>query len=127
STRTRQYEEFRRYTDEIDDQHERLMTLRGLLRLRTGVLDPVPLQEVEPVEAITRRFMTGAMSYGSISQEAHETLAIAMNRLGGMSNSGESGEDSVRLRDPERRSAITQIPSGRGGGPRERPRPRPGN
>ncbi|HLQ79480.1 MAG TPA: glutamate synthase large subunit [Brachybacterium sp.] len=115
STRTRQYEEFRRYTDEIDDQHERLMTLRGLLRLRTGVLDPVPLQEVEPVEAITRRFMTGAMSYGSISQEAHETLAIAMNRLGGMSNSGEGGEDSVRLRDPERRSAITQIASGRFG------------
>ena len=115
STRTRQYEEFRRYTDEVDDQHERLMTLRGLLRLRTGALTPVPLQEVEPVEAITRRFMTGAMSYGSISQEAHETLAIAMNRLGGMSNSGEGGEDPERLRDPERRSAIKQIASGRFG------------
>ncbi|ATG54963.1 glutamate synthase large subunit [Brachybacterium ginsengisoli] len=115
STRTRQYEEFRRYTDEVDDQHERLMTLRGLLRLRTGDLPPVPLEEVEPVEEITRRFMTGAMSYGSISQEAHETLAIAMNQLGGMSNSGEGGEDPERLRDPARRSAIKQIASGRFG------------
>ncbi|ASK67245.1 glutamate synthase large subunit [Brachybacterium avium] len=115
STRTRQYEEFRRYTDEVDDQHQRLMTLRGLLRLRTREQEPVPLDEVEPVEAITRRFMTGAMSYGSISQEAHETLAIAMNRLGGMSNSGEGGEDPERLRDPERRSAIKQIASGRFG------------
>ena len=115
STRTRQYEEFRRYTDDIDHQHERLMTLRGLLRLRTGALPPVPLEEVEPVSEITRRFMTGAMSYGSISQEAHETLAIAMNRLGGMSNSGEGGEDPERLRDPERRSAIKQIASGRFG------------
>ncbi|AXK45024.1 glutamate synthase large subunit [Brachybacterium saurashtrense] len=115
STRTRQYEEFRKYTDAVDDQHEQLMTLRGLLRLRTGALPPVPLDEVEPVESITRRFMTGAMSYGSISQEAHETLAIAMNRLGGMSNSGEGGEDPERLRDPERRSAIKQIASGRFG------------
>jgi len=115
STRTRQYEEFRRYTDEVDDQHERLMTIRGLLRLRTGALGPVPLEEVESVEEITRRFMTGAMSYGSISQEAHETLAIAMNQLGGMSNSGEGGEDPERLRDPERRSAIKQIASGRFG------------
>ncbi|MGO1226824.1 MAG: glutamate synthase large subunit [Brachybacterium sp.] len=115
STRTRQYEEFRRYTDEVDDQHERLMTIRGLLRLRTGALEPVPLTEVEGVDAITRRFMTGAMSYGSISQEAHETLAIAMNQLGGMSNSGEGGEDPERLRDPERRSAIKQIASGRFG------------
>ena len=115
STRTRQFEEFRRYTDEVDDQHERLMTLRGLLRLRTGALEPVPLTEVEGVDAITRRFMTGAMSYGSISQEAHETLAIAMNQLGGMSNSGEGGEDPERLRDPERRSAIKQIASGRFG------------
>ncbi|MGO2606315.1 MAG: glutamate synthase large subunit [Brachybacterium tyrofermentans] len=115
STKNRQYEEFRRYTDEVDDQHERLMTIRGLLQLRTGELDPIPIDEVEPVEEITRRFMTGAMSYGSISQEAHETLAIAMNRLGGMSNSGEGGEDPERLRDPERRSAIKQIASGRFG------------
>ena len=115
STRTQRYDEFRRYTDEIDAQHEHLMTLRGLLRLRTDERDPIPLEEVEPVEAITRRFMTGAMSYGSISQEAHETLAIAMNRLGGMSNSGEGGEDPERLRDPERSSAIKQIASGRFG------------
>ncbi|MGP9537077.1 glutamate synthase large subunit [Brachybacterium sp. AOP43-C2-M15] len=115
STRTRQFEEFRRYTDEVDQQHENLMTLRGLLQLRTDDQEPIPLEEVEPVEEITRRFMTGAMSYGSISQEAHETLAIAMNRLGGMSNSGEGGEDRERLRDPERRSAIKQIASGRFG------------
>ncbi|WP_114856087.1 glutamate synthase large subunit [Brachybacterium sp. YJGR34] len=115
STRHRQYDEFRRYTDEVDEQHEHLMTLRGLLQLRAEEREPIPLEEVEPVEAITRRFMTGAMSYGSISQEAHETLAIAMNRLGGMSNSGEGGEDRERLRDPERRSAIKQIASGRFG------------
>ncbi|MFC7374377.1 MULTISPECIES: glutamate synthase large subunit [unclassified Brachybacterium] len=115
SARTRQYDEFRRYTDEVDDQHERLMTIRGLLKLRTEDQSPVPIEEVEPVESITRRFMTGAMSYGSISQEAHETLAIAMNRLGGMSNSGEGGEDTERLHDPERRSAIKQIASGRFG------------
>ena len=115
STRHRQYEEFRRYTDAVDEQHEHLMTVRGLMRLRTDDRTPVPLDEVEPVESITRRFMTGAMSYGSISQEAHETLAIAMNRLGGMSNSGEGGEDPERLRDPERSSAIKQIASGRFG------------
>ena len=115
STRTRAFEEFRRYTDEVDAQQEHLMTLRGLLRLRSDEREAVPLDEVEPAEEITRRFMTGAMSYGSISQEAHETLAIAMNRLGGMSNSGEGGEDSLRLRDPERRSAIKQIASGRFG------------
>ncbi|MFC0674841.1 glutamate synthase large subunit [Brachybacterium hainanense] len=115
STRTRRYEEFRTYTDQVDDQSARLMTLRGLLRLRTEQAVPVPLEEVEPVADIVRRFMTGAMSYGSISQEAHETLAIAMNRLGGMSNSGEGGEDPERLHDPERRSAIKQIASGRFG------------
>ena len=115
STRTRAFEEFRRYTDEVDAQQEHLMTLRGLLQLRSDERVAVPIDEVEPVEEITRRFMTGAMSYGSISQEAHETLAIAMNRLGGMSNSGEGGEDPERLRDPERRSAIKQIASGRFG------------
>ncbi|MDO5663522.1 MAG: glutamate synthase-related protein, partial [Brachybacterium sp.] len=115
STRNRQYEEFRRYTDRVDDQSRELQTLRGLFRLRDSVLPPVPLEEVEPVSAIVTRFMTGAMSYGSISQEAHETLAVAMNRLGGMSNSGEGGEDPVRLRDPERSSAIKQIASGRFG------------
>ncbi|PZP16847.1 MAG: glutamate synthase large subunit [Brachybacterium faecium] len=115
STRTRQYEEFRRYTDLVDDRSEHLMTLRGLLRLRTDETAAIPVEEVEPVESIVRRFMTGAMSYGSISQEAHETLAIAMNRLGGMSNSGEGGEDPERLHDPERSSAIKQIASGRFG------------
>ncbi|UYG16430.1 glutamate synthase large subunit [Brachybacterium huguangmaarense] len=115
STRTRQYEEFRRYTEMVDDQSRRLSTLRGLMRLRTGVLEPVPLSEVEPVSTIVRRFMTGAMSYGSISREAHETLAIAMNRLGGMSNSGEGGEEPDRLHDAERNSAIKQIASGRFG------------
>ncbi|MGY5764449.1 glutamate synthase large subunit [Brachybacterium sp. DNPG3] len=115
STRNRQYEEFRQYTDEVDDQSQRLMTIRGLLRLRTDAAQAIPIDEVESVEAITRRFMTGAMSYGSISQEAHETLAIAMNRLGGMSNSGEGGEDPERLHDPERSSAIKQIASGRFG------------
>ena len=115
STRARKYDEFRTYTDAVDEQHERLLTVRGLLRLRTDAAQTIPLAEVEPVEEITRRFMTGAMSYGSISQEAHETLAIAMNRLGGMSNSGEGGEDPERLHDPERRSAIKQIASGRFG------------
>src|SRR5690606_9353423 len=111
STRARKYGGFRAYTDAVDGQHERLLTIRGLLRLRTDDSPAIPLEEVEPVESITRRFMTGAMSYGSISQEAHETLAIAMNRLGGMSNSGEGGEDPERLHDPERRSAIKQIAS----------------
>ena len=115
STRTRQYEEFRRYTDLVDDRSEHLLTLRGLLRLRTDETAAIPVEEVEPVESIVKRFMTGAMSYGSISQEAHETLAIAMNRLGGMSNSGEGGEDPERLHDPERSSAIKQIASGRFG------------
>src|ERR687885_66072 len=93
--------------------------LRGLFTLRTGVRPPVPLEEVEPVSAIVRRFSTGAMSYGSISQEAHETLAIAMNRLGGKSNTGEGGEDPDRFTpDPNgdlRRSAIKQVASGRFG------------
>ncbi|NCT89821.1 glutamate synthase large subunit [Cellulomonas sp. APG4] len=115
STRTRQLDVFRQYTRRVDDQAERLMTLRGLLTFAEGVRPPVPLDEVEPVSEIVRRFNTGAMSYGSISAEAHETLAIAMNRLGGRSNTGEGGETPERLRDPERRSAIKQIASGRFG------------
>ena len=115
STRTGKMDIFRGYTERVNDQSERLMTLRGLLRLKTGELDPVPLDEVEPVSAIVKRFSTGAMSYGSISAEAHETLAIAMNRLGAKSNTGEGGEDTDRLRDPERRSAIKQVASGRFG------------
>ena len=115
STRTRQLDVFRQYTRRIDDQASRLMTLRGLLTFAEGVRPPVPLDEVEPVEDIVKRFSTGAMSYGSISQEAHETLAIAMNRLGARSNTGEGGEDPERLHDPERRSAIKQVASGRFG------------
>ena len=115
STRTGRYDLFKQYTQLVDDQSERLMTLRGLLRFREGVREPVPIDEVEPVSEIVKRFSTGAMSYGSISQEAHETLAIAMNRLGGKSNTGEGGEDTDRLYDPVRRSAIKQVASGRFG------------
>ncbi|PPK96074.1 glutamate synthase (NADPH/NADH) large chain [Kineococcus xinjiangensis] len=115
STRTRSYDVFRQYTRRVDEQAEQLMTLRGLLHLRKGVREPVPVQEVEPVSSIVKRFSTGAMSYGSISKEAHEVLAIAMNRLGAKSNSGEGGEDVERLVDPQRRSAIKQIASGRFG------------
>ncbi|RJK93862.1 glutamate synthase large subunit [Vallicoccus soli] len=119
ATRSRQYEIFKGYTKLVDDQSERLMTLRGLFALREGVRPPVPLDEVEPVSEIVKRFNTGAMSYGSISQEAHETLAIAMNRLGGKSNTGEGGEDPDRFtRDPDgdlRRSAVKQVASGRFG------------
>ncbi|WGD36350.1 glutamate synthase large subunit [Lysinibacter sp. HNR] len=114
STRTRRYDIFREYTRSVDDQSERLMTLRGMLAFDTE-RTPVPLEEVEPVSAIVRRFSTGAMSYGSISREAHETLAIAMNRLGAKSNTGEGGEDLDRLLDPERCSAIKQVASGRFG------------
>jgi glutamate synthase (NADPH/NADH) large chain len=113
STRTGRYDVYEQYTQRVDEQSERLMTLRGLFRFRER--PPVPLEEVEPVESIVRRFNTGAMSYGSISQEAHETLAVAMNRLGGRSNTGEGGEDADRLHDPERRSAIKQVASGRFG------------
>ena len=89
------------------------MTLRGLFELGgTDPRPPVPIEEVEPVSAIVKRFNTGAMSYGSISMEAHETLAIAMNRLKARSNTGEGGEDAERLMDPERRSAIKQVASG---------------
>ncbi|MGB3375197.1 MAG: glutamate synthase large subunit, partial [Microbacterium sp.] len=115
STRTRRYDIFREYTALVDDQSRELKTLRGLFELRTGERPAVPLDEVEPVSAIVKRFSTGAMSYGSISKEAHETLAIAMNSLGGKSNTGEGGEDPERLMDPERRSAIKQVASGRFG------------
>jgi glutamate synthase (NADPH) large chain len=115
STRTGRYDIFKQYTRAVDEQAERLMTLRGMFKFKKGARPPVPLEEVEPVSEIVRRFSTGAMSYGSISQEAHETLAIAMNRLGGKSNTGEGGEDADRLRDAERRSAIKQVASGRFG------------
>ncbi|RQP09984.1 MAG: glutamate synthase large subunit [Microbacteriaceae bacterium] len=115
STRNRRFDIFREYTKSVDEQAERLMTLRGLFRIKTGERPPVPIDEVEPISSILTRFNTGAMSYGSISQEAHETLAIAMNRIGGRSNTGEGGEDVERLLDPERRSRIKQIASGRFG------------
>ena len=115
STRTRQMDVFREYTKRVDEQSERLMTLRGLLQFKEGARPPVPIDEVEPVSEIVKRFSTGAMSYGSISAEAHETLAIAMNELGGKSNTGEGGEDPERLHDPRRRSAVKQIASGRFG------------
>jgi len=115
ATRARRYDIFREYTQLVDDQAEHLMTMRGLFKLRTGVRPPVPIDEVESVSSIVKRFSTGAMSYGSISKEAHETLAIAMNQLGGKSNTGEGGEDVDRLLDPARRSAIKQVASGRFG------------
>jgi glutamate synthase (NADPH/NADH) large chain len=119
ATRTGQYEIFKEYTRLVDDQSERMASLRGLLKFRAGVRPPVPLEEVEPASEIVKRFSTGAMSYGSISAEAHETLAIAMNRLGGRSNCGEGGEDVRRFeRDPNgdwRRSAIKQVASARFG------------
>ena len=123
ATRSRRYEIFKEYTSLVDDQSAQLMTLRGLMRIKgvdaPGARPPIPVEEVEPVSAIVRRFSTGAMSYGSISAEAHETLAIAMNRIGGRSNTGEGGEDAGRFtRDANgdlRRSAVKQVASGRFG------------
>jgi glutamate synthase (ferredoxin) len=118
STRSDNYAVFKEYSQICDGQSRHLATLRGLFALKP-VGPPVPIDEVEPVEAILKRFATGAMSYGSISQEAHETLAIAMNRIGGRSNTGEGGEDPARYRkDPNgdwRRSAVKQVASGRFG------------
>ena len=118
ATRTGRFDIFQQYTDAVNEQSQRLMTLRGLMRFKdaeTTGRQPVPIEEVEPVSEIVKRFSTGAMSYGSISKEAHETLAIAMNRLGAKSNTGEGGEDPDRLYDPERRSSIKQVASGRFG------------
>lgn len=109
---------FRRYTKQMNDEDKELRNLRGLFRLRP-YREPVPLDEVEPVSEIVKRFATGAMSFGSISWEAHTTLAIAMNRIGGKSNSGEGGEESSRFGTMENgdsmRSAIKQVASGRFG------------
>ena len=115
ATRARRYDVFQQYTRRVDEQAARLMTLRGLFSFKDGVREPISIDEVEPVSAIVARFSTGAMSYGSISQEAHETLAVAMNRIGGRSNTGEGGEDEDRLLDPTRRSAVKQVASGRFG------------
>ncbi|WP_306333837.1 glutamate synthase large subunit [Streptomyces sp. KL118A] len=114
STRGRRYDIFKQYTGRVNEQSERLMTLRGLFGFKSG-RRPISIDEVEPVSEIVKRFSTGAMSYGSISREAHETLAIAMNQLGGKSNTGEGGEDPERLYDPARRSSIKQVASGRFG------------
>lgn len=114
STRSRRYDIFKKYTGRVNEQSERLMTLRGLFSFK-GERPSIPIDEVESVGEIVKRFSTGAMSYGSISQEAHETLAIAMNQLGAKSNTGEGGEDSDRLHDPARRSSIKQVASGRFG------------
>src|SRR6266545_2112678 len=113
--RSGQYEVFKKHTETVNALAADSASLRGLFELRVGERDPIDLDEVEPVSEIVKRFATGAMSYGSISAEAHETLAIAMNRLGGRSNTGEGGEDVDRLYDPQRRSSVKQIASGRFG------------
>ncbi len=120
ATRTNQREVFRRYTDEVNRLVGEGGALRGMFRLRTEPEDPlsrtpVPIEEVEPATEIVKRFATGGMSYGSISQESHTDLAIAMNHIGGRSNTGEGGEDPVRLHDPSKRSAVKQVASGRFG------------
>ncbi|HEU5083366.1 MAG TPA: glutamate synthase large subunit [Acidimicrobiales bacterium] len=119
STRTGRYEIFKEYTSRVNDQARNLATLRGLFGFKTEGRTPIPIEEVEPVSEIVKRFSTGAMSYGSISEEAHTTLAIAMNRLGAKSNTGEGGEDPERFVPDEngdsRRSAIKQVASGRFG------------
>jgi glutamate synthase domain-containing protein 2/glutamate synthase domain-containing protein 1/glutamate synthase domain-containing protein 3 len=113
------FEKYREYAREINDDAARQATLRGLLEFDAGGREPIPLEEVEPTSEIVKRFCTGAMSLGSISREAHETLAIAMNRLGGRSNTGEGGEDPSRYvpdaNGDRRRSAIKQVASGRFG------------
>ncbi len=114
ATRSRRYDVFRQYTKKVDDLAEAAGSLRGLFGFKQG-REPIPLDEVEPASEIVKRFATGAMSYGSISAESHETLAIAMNRLGGKSNTGEGGEDVERLYDPARRSSVKQVASGRFG------------
>ncbi|GAB6138455.1 glutamate synthase large subunit [Halanaerobaculum tunisiense] len=112
ATRQSDYDLYKEYAALIDDQSEQLSTIRGLLSFKDR--DPISIEEVEPVEEIRQRFVTGAMSFGSISKEAHETIAQAMNEIGGMSNSGEGGEDPARF-DDDRRSAIKQVASGRFG------------
>ncbi len=118
AVRNQNFETFQEYTDLIDKQNRDLCTLRGLMELKTAKKS-VPIEQVEPATEIVKRFATGAMSFGSISKEAHETLAIAMNRMGGRSNTGEGGEDEARFeRRPNgdwARSAVKQVASGRFG------------
>ncbi len=119
ATRSKRYEIFKEYTQAVDDQSRQLATLRGMFRFAPGEGGPIPIDKVEPVSEIVKRFATGAMSYGSISAEAHETMAIAMNRIGGKSNTGEGGEDADRYTPDDngdlRRSAVKQVASGRFG------------
>jgi len=114
-TRAKRYDIFQQYTALVDGLSRQAATLRGLFELRTDQRPAIDIGEVEPVSEIVKRFSTGAMSYGSISMEAHETLAIAMNSIGAKSNTGEGGEDADRLHDPQRRSSIKQVASGRFG------------
>jgi glutamate synthase (ferredoxin) len=118
AVRTGSYEIYKQYAKGVNDQHRQMFTLRGLLEFKPST--PIPLEEVEPAESIMKRFKSGAMSYGSISKEAHEALAIAMNRIGGRSNTGEGGEDPERYtwtneRGDSKNSAIKQVASGRFG------------
>ncbi len=118
ATQNGNFDLFQKYSALVNEQNEQLFTLRGLLEFKDR--EPIPLDEVEPIEEITRRFKTGAMSYGSISKEAHESLAIAMNRVGGKSNTGEGGEDPERFtwtneQGDSKNSAIKQVASGRFG------------
>ena len=119
STRNKRYDIFKRYTDRVNEQSARLMTLRGLFQFKEGVNKPISVDEVESIHEIIKRFSTGAMSYGSVSAEVHETLAIAMNRIGGKSNTGEGGEEPERYlpmaNGDSKRSAIKQVASGRFG------------
>lgn len=119
ATRLGDFAVFKEYSEVINNQSKELYTLRGLMEFKFDDAKSIPIEEVEPVEAIVKRFKTGAMSYGSISKEAHESLAIAMNRLGGKSNTGEGGEEIDRFTPDEngdsRRSAIKQVASGRFG------------
>ena len=119
ATRLGDYAIFKEYSEVINNQSKELYTLRGLMEFKFDESKSIPIEEVEPAEAIVKRFKTGAMSYGSISKEAHETLAIAMNRIGGKSNTGEGGEEIERFTPDEngdsRRSAIKQVASGRFG------------
>src|SRR5438046_5936329 len=108
------WETFEEYSRTVNSDNARRRTLRGLLSFRYAEDGGIPLDEVEPAAEIVKRFSTGAMSLGSLSREAHETLAIAMNRIGGRSNTGEGGEDPARYGD-ERRSKIKQVASGRFG------------
>jgi glutamate synthase (NADPH/NADH) large chain len=118
ATRSGRYDIFKQYTKSVDDQSRVLSTLRGLFEL-ADTRKPISIDEVEPVSEIVKRFSTGAMSYGSISAEAHENLAIAMNRIGAKSNTGEGGEDSERYvpmpNGDSKRSAIKQVASARFG------------